>query len=122
MTLDSNSAALETVQAYHRSWTSGDVDTAMQYIAADIVCEAPGEQLVGREAYRAYIADFAPLLTGLEDLAHFAADGQVALFYCPQTAVADTAPAAELFTVAGGRITRSVLVFDRMSFAPPQQT
>ena len=30
------------------------------------------------------------------------------------------APTAECFTVADGKITRSVLVFDRPSFAPPQ--
>lgn len=31
------------------------------------------------------------------------------------------APTAECFTVADGKITRSVLVFDRPSFAPPQR-
>ena len=31
-----------------------------------------------------------------------------------------TAPAAEYFTVRDGRIVESLLVFDRLSYAPPQ--
>jgi hypothetical protein len=43
------------------------------------------------------------------------------LFYYPHTAAVSDAPTAECFTVARGKITRSVLVFDRPSFAPPQR-
>lgn len=112
--------ALDTVLAYHRAWTSGDVDGAMRHVADDAVCRAPGQDLVGKEAYRAYLAGFAPRLTGLTELATMADGDRVALFYHPHTAVTRTAPAAELFTVRDGLIVENVLTFDRLSFAPPQ--
>jgi ketosteroid isomerase-like protein len=121
MTQTSGSTALDTVLDYHRAWTSGDVDRAMTRVASDIVCHAPGEDLTGKDAYRTYLAGFAPSLTGLTDVASFADGDSVALFYYPHTAVTSAAPAAECFTVRDGLIAESVLVFDRLSFAPPNQ-
>lgn len=121
MTETSSSTALETVLAYHRAWTSGDIDRAMNRVADNIVCRAPGDDITGKDAYRRYLAGFAPNLTGLSDVASFADQDHVALFYYPQTAVTSTAPAAEYFTVRGGRILESLLVFDRLSFAPPNE-
>ncbi|MGH3585830.1 MAG: nuclear transport factor 2 family protein [Pseudonocardia sp.] len=105
------------VAEYHRAWTSGDVDRAMTLIADDVTCRAPGEDLVGKDAYRAYIAGFAPMLTGTADIASFADRERVALFYYPQTASTTTAPAGECFTVRDGKIVDTVLVFDRLSYA-----
>lgn len=119
MTQTSGSIARETVLDYHRAWTSGDIDRAMTYVADDIVCRAPGDDLVGKGAYRGYLAGFAPNVTGLTDVATFADGDRVALFYYPHTAATSTAPAAECFTVRDGQIAESVLVFDRLSFAPP---
>ncbi|WP_280502954.1 nuclear transport factor 2 family protein [Nocardia farcinica] len=110
--------AFDIVQDYHRAWTGGDIDRAMSLVADDIVCRAPGSDLAGKDAYRAYIGAFAPALTGLADIAAFADGERVALFYYPQTAATSIAPAAECFTVRDGAIAESVLVFDRMSFAP----
>lgn len=112
-------SAYDIVQAYHRAWTSGNVDQAMTWVADDIVCHAPGEDLTGKEAYREFIAGFAPALTGLADIAGFCEEDRVALFYYPQTAATTTAMAAECFTVRDGKIAQSVLVFDRLSFGPP---
>jgi ketosteroid isomerase-like protein len=111
--------AFSIVQDYHRAWTNGDVDRAMTWVADDITCRAPGEDLKGKDAYREYIAGFAPALTGIADIASFANGDRVALFYYPQTAATTTAPAAECFTVRNGKIVESVLVFDRLSFGPP---
>lgn len=120
-------AAVDTVLAYHRAWTGGDVDGAMRLVADDIECRAPGVDLHGKDQYHAFIAGFAPMLTGIAEIAAFAGalggdagdSDRVALFYYPQTAATATAPAAECFTVRGGRITESVLVFDRLSYGPP---
>ncbi|SJM69019.1 nuclear transport factor 2 family protein [Gulosibacter sp. 10] len=110
----------EIVQQYHRAWTGGDVEGAMRLVADDIVCRAPGADLAGKDAYREFIGGFAPMLTGIGDIAGFADGDRVALFYYPQTAATATTPAAELFTVEEGRIARSVLIFDRLSYGPPQ--
>lgn len=114
--------AFDTVQKYHRAWTSGDIDAAMTYVADDIACRAPGVDLEGKEAYRGFIGGFAPMLTGIGDIAEFVDDDRVALFYYPQTAATSIAPAAELFTVEDAKITTSVLIFDRLSYGPPQQS
>jgi ketosteroid isomerase-like protein len=111
--------AFEIVQQYHRAWTSGDVEGAMSLISDDIQCRAPGQDIAGKDAYRAFLAGFAPRLAGIADIASFAEGDRVALFYYPQTAVTSTTPAAECFTVRDGKIAESVLIFDRMSYAPP---
>lgn len=50
MTQPSASTALEAVLDYRRAWTSGDIDTAMTYVADDVVCHAPGADLTGKDA------------------------------------------------------------------------
>lgn len=118
MTQTADSTAFEMVLKYHRAWTSGDIDQAMTYVADGFVCRAPGEDLVGKDAYRDYLAGFVPNLTGLTDVAGFADGDRVALFYYPHTADTSTALAAECFTVRDGQIAESRLVFDRLSYAP----
>lgn len=120
MTNVSQTPALETVLAYHRAWTSGNLDNAMGFVDDDIVCRAPDGEITGRDAYRAYLGGFSQMMTGLTDIAAFGDEQHVVLFYCPHTAVTSTAPAAEHFTVRDGRIVESLLVFDRLSYAPPQ--
>ena len=110
--------AYETVKSYHQAWTTGDITTAMSYVADDMTCRAPGVDLTTKQDYQAFIAGFAPRSTGIGEIAEFADGDKVALFYYPQTAITDTAPAAELFTVRDGLITESVLIFDRLSYAP----
>ena len=113
--------AYDVVTKYHRAWTSGDIDGAMSCVADDISCRAPGGDLAGKDAYRGFIGGFAPMLTGIGDIAEFAEGNRVALFYYPETAVTSTAPAAEFFTVTDGKISESVLIFDRLSYAPVGQ-
>ncbi len=113
--------AQDIVQNYHRAWTTGDVDRAMTFVADDITCRAPGVDLQGKDAYHGFIGGFAPALTGIADIAAFADGDRVALFYYPQTAATSTAPAAEFFTVRDGKISDSVLIFDRLSYGRPPQ-
>lgn len=117
MTHDS---AYDIVKRYHDAWTSGDVERAMDCVADDIICHAPGGDLEGKGVYREFLGAFAPSLIGIGDIAEFTAGDRVALFYYPQTATSSTTPAAELFTVREGRIAESVLIFDRLSYGPPQ--
>ncbi|AXK45869.1 nuclear transport factor 2 family protein [Brachybacterium saurashtrense] len=114
----SQSPTLDLVTAYHLAWTSGDIEAAMRLVDDDIVCRAPGVDLHGEGAYAQFLGGFAPMLTGIGDIAEFAGGEQVTLFYYPQTAATTTTPAAELFTVRDARIAESVLIFDRLSYAP----
>jgi len=114
------SAALQTALTYHRAWTSGDLDGAMKHVSDDIVCRAPDGEINGKGAYRDYLGGFMQINTGLTDVAAFGDDEHAVLFYYPHTEVTSTAPAAEHFTIRDGQIVESQLVFDRLSFAPPQ--
>ena len=119
MPTHTTSPALETALAYHRAWTSGDLDGAMTHVADDIVCRAPGQNLNNKSEYRSFLGGFSQLMTGLTDVAAFGDEEHVVLFYFPHTAVTSTAPVAEHFTIRDGRIVESLLVFDRLSYAPP---
>jgi ketosteroid isomerase-like protein len=120
MTTTARPTALETALAYHQAWTSGNLDDAMALVADDIVCRAPDGEIAGKDDYRAYLSEFSRINTGLTDIAAFGDDDHALLFYCPHTAVTTTAPAAEHFTIRDGQIVQSHLVFDRLSFAPPE--
>jgi hypothetical protein len=113
--------ALATALAYHQAWTSHNLDQAMTYIADDISCDAPGTRITGAPQYRDFLGGFLARLTSVETAAAFGDETTAVLFYYPHTASTSDAPTAECFTVADGKITRSVLVFDRPSFAPPQR-
>jgi hypothetical protein len=121
MTDPSTPPALATALAYHQAWTSQNLDQAMTYIADDISCDAPGARISGAQPYRDFLGGFMAQLTGVQTVAAFGDDTTAVLFYYPHTANTRNAPTAECFTVTGGKITRSVLVFDRPSFAPPQR-
>ena len=120
-TTQATSPALRTALAYHQAWTSQNLDQAMTYIADGITCDAPGARISGAAQYRDFLGRFMTQLTGVQTVAAFGDDTTAVLFYYPHTANASDAPTAECFTVADGKITRSVLVFDRPSFAPPQR-
>jgi hypothetical protein len=111
--------ALTTAIAYHQAWTDKDLDLAMTYVAEQIVCEAPGGNIVGALQYRQFLDGFMQKLTGLSMIAAFGDEKTAVLMYYPHTTAVSDAPTAEWFTVADGKIVRTILVFDRLSFAPP---
>lgn len=118
-TTTTSTTATDVVRAYHEAWTTDRVDDAMQFVADGIVCHAPGGDIEGKAAYAEYIGSFAPMLTGVPEIAEFVEGDRVALFYYPQTAATQTTVAGECFTVRDGKIVESVLAFDRLSYGPP---
>lgn len=85
------------------------------------LADPPGADFQGKDAYRSFIAGFAPTLIGIGDIAEFVDGDHVALFYYPRTAATSTAPAAELFTITDGKIVESILIFERLSYGPPKR-
>lgn len=110
------------VEAYHRAWTSGDVDTALTHLADDVEVHAPDERVQTIEDWRHYLARFAPMLTGAPELTRLVDGNRVALWYYPQTVVTSTTLASELFTVRDGKIAEIQLAFDRLGYVPSAQT
>jgi len=112
----SEQTPLQTALAYHQAWSSRDLDRAMQYIAEDIVCDAPAGRIAGAAAYRAFMAPFVQMLKGTKMLAAFGNESSAMVMYDTQTALVDSAPGAELVTVRNGKIVSSRFLFDRLPF------
>jgi hypothetical protein len=113
---ESTSPALEIALAYHHAWTGHDLDKAMSYIADDIVCDAPAGRLEGTTAYRNFMGPFVQILTGSELVAAFGDEKKAVIMYDTETVPVKSAPGAECVTVQGGKIIRSLFIFDRAPF------
>jgi ketosteroid isomerase-like protein len=113
---ESTSPALEVALAYFHAWTGHDLDKAMEYIADDIVCDAPAGRLEGVAAYRGFMGPFVQILTGSEILAAFGDDQRAVVVYDTATVPVKSAPAAECVTVHDGKIAYSRFIFDRAPF------
>ena len=113
---DQNSPALDVALAYHRAWTSGDLDSAMTHVADDVVCDAPAGRLEGAAAYRAFMAPFVGMLTGTELIGAFGDGDRAVVVYDTATTLVPSGPAAECVTVRDGRIAHSRFIFDRLPF------
>ena len=109
---DTTSPALRTWLAYYQAWTNHDLDTAMSYIADDIVLDSPAGRLEGAEAYRGFIGPFLQILTGSKMIAAFGDDETALVMYDTETVPVKSAPGAECVTVKDGKITYSRNVFD----------
>lgn len=111
------SPALQIALAHHRAWTGKNLDAAMEYIADDVVCDAPAGRIDGVQAYRDFLAPFAErLLIRAEMIAAFGDDSTAVLVYDAETIPAKSAPAAECVTVRDGKIVYNRFVFDRTPF------
>jgi SnoaL-like domain len=110
------SPALRTALAYYEAWTSHDLDRAMNYIADDIICDAPAGRLLGAAAYRGFMGPFVQILTGSELIAAFGDDKTALIMYNTETVPVASAPGAECVAVTDGKIYYSRFVFDRAPF------
>jgi ketosteroid isomerase-like protein len=106
--------ATEIATEYARAWLGGDVDKAMTFIADDVVCQSPGGELTGREAFRRFLEPFATALISAELIDVLGDDRHAAAYYLIQTPFAKDFRGMEYLTVADGRITEAVTVFDRL--------
>lgn len=113
---EATSPALDVALRYYRAWTSHDLNTAMTYIADDIVCDAPAGRLEGAAAYRNFMGPFVQILTASELVAGFGDDEQAVVMYDTETVPVKSAPGAECVTVKDGKIIRSLFIFDRAPF------
>lgn len=113
---EATNPALDVALAYFHAWTGHDLEKAMEYVADDIVCDAPAGRLEGAAAYRGFMGPFIQMLTGSELLAAFGDDEKAVVVYDTETVLVKSAPAAECVTVRDGKITYSRFIFDRVPF------
>jgi hypothetical protein len=111
------SPALQIALAHHRAWTSKDLETAMTYIADDVVLDAPPGRITGLKAYRDFLGPFAEqFLIRAEMIAAFGDDSTALIMYDTETIPTKSAPAAECVTVRDGKIVYNRFIFDRLPF------
>jgi len=108
--------ALRVALAYHRAWTSKNLEEAMAYVADDVVCDAPAGRIEGAAAYRAFMGPFVEMLVGTELIGAFGDGERAVVVYDTATTLVPSGPAAECVTVRDGRIAYSRFIFDRLPF------
>jgi len=119
--LESASPALAVALAYHRAWTSKNVDEALRHVADDIACDAPGGQMRGIDQYRPFLANFVPLVTGHDMIAALGDTETAVLVYNLHTIPVSSGLTCECFTVKAGRITTNRLIFDQTPYTAARQ-
>jgi SnoaL-like domain len=109
-------SAVHTSLAYYEAWTSHDFERAMQFIADDIVCDAPSGRLEGARAFRGFMGPFVEIVTRSSLVAAFGDEETALLLYDTDTMPVKDAPGAEFHTVQGGKIRHLRIIFDRLPF------
>jgi hypothetical protein len=115
------SAALAVALAYHRAWTSKNVDEALTHVADNIVCDAPSGQLLGIDQYRPFLANFVPMVKGYDLIAALGDAETAVLVYDLHTIPVSSGLTCECFTVRDGRIARNRLIFDQTPYTAARQ-
>jgi hypothetical protein len=110
-------SALNVALEFHRAWTGGAVDKALELVAADVVCDSPSGRLAGIEAYRPFLSNFQPLVTGYDLIATLGDEETAVLVYDLHTAPVKSAVTCECLTVRDAKITQVRLIFDPTPFA-----
>lgn len=108
--------ALDTALAYYRAWTGRDFESAMAFIADDIVCQAPAGTLKGAQEFRDFMGPFVGILINSRLIGAFGDDHKAVVMYDAETVPVADAPGAECVTVEDGKITHMRIIFDRLPF------
>ena len=114
------SAALEVALAWYHARNNHDIDKDMSTVADDIILDAPGVRLEGRQAFRGFEESFLPMITGATLTAALGDDQTALLMYDIATVPVPSNYAAAYATVAAGKITALRIVFDQTPFAALQ--
>jgi hypothetical protein len=108
------SNAQQIADAFVRAWLSGDVDLALSYVSSDVVCDAPSGRIEGVEGYREFVARFVGMITGGAVIDVLGDDTRAVTVYSTDLPFMKDFRGIDHFTVANGRITHIITVFDRL--------
>jgi ketosteroid isomerase-like protein len=100
--------------AYYTAWTAGDFDEMMKWVSDDVVCETPSGLLAGARSFRKFWVDFVTRsVKQVELIALFGdIDSAVILYSCDLACAADQ-HVAELIRIRNGKISHSLMIYDR---------
>lgn len=105
-------SAQKVAEEYVRAWLRGDAETALSFIADDVVCEAPIGRIEGLDGYRQFLAPFATALVSGELIDVLGDEEHAATVYVVETPFAKDYRGMEYLTVTDGKITDIISVFD----------
>ena len=110
--------ARQIAAAYYTAWTTGDFDEMMEWVADDVVCETPSGLVAGGRSFRKFRADFATrAVKRVELIALYGDIDSAVIVYSCDLACADDQRVAEWISIRRGRITRSLMIYDRAGVA-----
>lgn len=99
--------------AFTEAWTRHDMDTAADYLAADVIFDGPvAGHLTGAEAYMEGLTPFAQAVTDMRMIAALGDDEQALIMYEATTGPFGTLTCAEHLTIRDGKIQADRLTFD----------
>jgi len=96
------------------AWTAKDVEAALRLLADDVVCEAPSGRFEGVAGYRGFIEPFAAMITGASVVDVLGDDTHAVTVYTTDTPFLQDFRGIDYVTVADGKITHILCVFDRL--------
>ncbi len=101
-------------RAFTEAWTSGDMVTAAQYVAENVVFDGPLGHVKGKATYMESLMGLVQSLgiTGARILAAFGDDTQAMLMYELETGRFGALTCAKLLTIRDGTIQTDRLTFD----------
>lgn len=111
-----STSALYTALAFHRAWTSHDLDQAMAYVVPDIICHTPMGPMNGAAELRAFIGSLSMLVARYELVAAFGDTRAAVLIHHVDTVAGRAVPVAEYLVIDNDIITGMTIVVDRASF------
>jgi ketosteroid isomerase-like protein len=104
-------------EGYAQAWTSGDVDTALTFLAEDVVCDAPAGQVNGVADYRPFTQEFVDRLVSAT-ITNVLADAEsAAIVYSFDTQWIKDFRCSEYMTFENGKIKHITTIFDRLPMA-----
>jgi SnoaL-like domain len=104
--------AQKIAEGFVRAWTGGDVETALTFVADDVVCEAPNGTFKGVDGLRQFLAPFVSTITSATVIDVLGDDTHAAAVYVTETPFLKNFRGMDYLTVVDGKITHVISHFD----------
>jgi len=98
--------ALEVARAYHRAWSTRDLDAVGDHLSEELTIEVPINAYPGKPEFLEAVHRTAEMARSVKVLSELGGRGEAMLLYDLELPKVGVLRVAEHFTVRGGRITR----------------